>query len=562
MEVRATREEASTSAESPRPVSAPVGYFRIERPEEIDRILCEAARSQETVAWTDHAGHSGTASLFDEDGIRLAVAEPMELSGPVRLAFLAHGVPLFVACVVVRNRVDAPISVWSAEHRAATRVAPSSALHIEWSTWDRGQLRTHRFSVVDISSVGVRTLHPVGTPLLPESPTPIALLGEDTVIPCLATRRTTSPTAHGLECGLSLSVADSIPIADVLQRALLPQLILRRHVPPADVIDLFERSGYLSLRPGCVPTEGWLGIDADSISRDLVYVSRRGRPVGHISITRAYRETWLGHQIATIADDEESLDARRALYLGFASLPTILDGTHSRVIGYYNRSRPWHRIFFEHFAHSVSSPEMATVCPFDRFERGSTPLALELPDAVEVTEATERELVSVAALARAQLPHIVSDAMDLHPARLRVDALHPAYLTSSLHRSRDVVVLRINGRMAGAALCEFASRELSLFNVMNMAQLFMSENIDPRAQRALHHHVRQRYLERGVENPLVVARPGTFDASADADVRLAETMGCIVWSAEGLRAYENYVQLHFAWLSQRKTSWLTGEIRR
>lgn len=562
MEVPSTGDAASTSPESQRPVSVPLGSFRIERSEDIDRILYDAARARETVAWTDEAGHSGTGHLSDEDGIRLSATEPVELRGSLRLAFLVHGVPLFVACNVEREQIRGPLSAWSAEHRAATRVVPSSALHIEWWRWDEGRLRTHRFSVIDISSVGVRTLHAPGAPLLPESPTPIALAGEGTVIPCVATRKSATPTARGVECGLSLELADSLPLADVLQRVLLPQLRLRRHVPRADVIDLFERSGYLSLRPGCVPTDAWLGIDADAISRDLVYVSRTGRPVGHISITRAYRETWLGHQIATIADDEESLDARRALYLGFASLPTILDGTHSRVIGYYNRSRPWHRIFFEHFAHSVSSSDMAVVCPFDRFERGVAPLVLELPSGIEVGPATERELVTVAALAHAQLPRIVIEAMDLHPARLRVESLHPAYLSSSFYRSRDVVVLRVDGVMVGAALCEYSSREISLFNVMNMAQFFMSEGVDPRAQLALHHHVRRGYLERGVEDPLVVARPGTFDATADPDTRLAETMGCIVWSAEGLRAYENYVQLHFAWLSQRTTPLLAGESRR
>jgi hypothetical protein len=339
----------------------------------------------------------------------------------------------------------------------------------------------------------------------------------------------------------------------MILRTLFPRLTLRRNVPADLIVRLFEDSRYLDLRRGCRPSRRWLGLDADRISRDLTYVTPDGHPVGHVSITRAYRHAWLGHQIATLSDHEHSLDARRALYLSFAMLPGLLDGGNAKLLGYYDRSRPWHQIFFEQFVRNVSSPELAALTPLDRFERQPVPLGLdtEIPSHIQVEQASGRDLAIAAQMARRHTPPLLAEALDLQPSGLRSDHLHPAYAATRWKRSRDVLLLRVRGQPAGVALCEVTTRDLSLFNIMNIAQFFMADRVEPAAQRIFQHQVRRFYAERAISDPLVVAPAGTFQGELDRKVRLAETMGCIVWSAEGLRAFENYARLRFAWLQQR-----------
>jgi hypothetical protein len=158
------------------------------------------------------------------------------------------------------------------------------------------------------------------------------------------------------------------------------------------------------------------------------------------------------------------------------------------------------------------------------------------------------------------LPALLCDAIDLFPETLVSEALHDCYRGSSLERGREVFVARDQGRVVAIALCEYTDRSLSVFNIMNLAYMFVaSADVSPDLQRGLQHTVRSFYLARDISDPIVVSPENNFDATLDAEVQLAEVMGCLVWSAQGLRAYENYVRLRFAWLQQGRRA--TGASR-
>ena len=528
--------------------------FAIEDQGEAEAVLRDAAGEEVRVAWTDGTGRSGSGTLFLERGnVLLSAEEATPPVGRTRIAFVLFGVPFFVSCRLLESRLLTPLQVWSADNRTSTRVSPAAVIRLEWYSSDKGAMRVDDAAILELGGNGARSFHPTGTPVPNEDLFAATVSHGGAFSHCIAEVRSRKVSSSGVELGLRLMADDPTPFAEIMLRTMFPRIALRRHVDPVRVLRLFEASRYLGLRDGCRPSRRWLRLDADAVSRDLTYVGLDGEAVGHVSITRAYRETWLGHQIATVSDHAESLDARRCLYLSFAMLPSLLDGPSAKLVGYYNRSRPWHQVFFEQFVRSVNSPAIASLASFNRFERKMSPLALdtEIPPHIQVEEASGRDFGIAAQLARRHVPPLLADALDFRPSGLRSQRLHTAYAGTRWKRARHVFMLRVHGRTAGAALCEVTSRDLSLFNIMNMAQFFLADSVDPLAQRVFQHRIREFYAERGVIDPLVIAPAETFDGTLDPEVRLAENMGCVVWSNEGLRAFENYARLRFAWLQQR-----------
>lgn len=476
------------------------------------------------------------------------------VSGAVRVAFVLGGVPLFAELSPNGARVDDEAGVWSTEKRESRRVLCSVPSDVRWWTFENGVPCTRSAELLDLAGSGARILLPSGSSLpRRDSSFPVSIGLGDESVQCLAEVRNELETQRGIELGLALeSSPDRDRLADLCARMFLPQVKMRRDVSGRAVCDLFEESGYLGLRAALRPRREWLELDADTLSRDMVYLSRTGEAIGHVSITRAYRNTWLGHQIAMHPRHEEGLAARRNLYLGFASLPTLIDGLSTRLIGFFDRERPWHQVFFEHFARSVGSPDMVVVTPWDRYELRE-PVA-ELTDTtsgVEIAEATPADLGLLTLVAREGLPPLVANALDLTPSSLVAPALHPAYHGHAIGRSRRVFVLRERHEVTAFALAELSDRSLSIFNMLNSAHFFGVAGRASRSGRAaLVAHVLGYYREHGIDYPTIIAPHGSFDAAAHPELTLEETMGCIVWSGPALRAYENYVQLRFNWLGR------------
>jgi hypothetical protein len=192
------------------------------------------------------------------------------------------------------------------------------------------------------------------------------------------------------------------------------------------------------------------------------------------------------------------------------------------------------------------------IADLDRFERrdptAPLPSPPDVPPGVEIGAPLAHELVVATALIRAQLPALVAETLDIHPERLVSPALHPRYATAPYTRARRVLVLRARGRLLGVALCELGSRELSLFNLFNMAFFFFAAGADApstAAQLALLAEVRALYARQHEHNPLIVAPPGVFDATAEEGTELVETMGLIAKSGRALRQYESFLDYHF-----------------
>jgi hypothetical protein len=331
-----------------------------------------------------------------------------------------------------------------------------------------------------------------------------------------------------------------------------PQLVDRGAVDSHAVVELFEQSRYLSLRETeqAAPSEAWCCPDfASDLSIDTIYRADDGSLLGHVSVTRAYSKTWLGHQLATLKGHPESAASRHALYRHFACAPLLSDGEDCFLLGYYNRELRWHQLFFESFVDWVGSDAQSVVLEFDRFEpiSGAEPQPRECPEEVVVEHLHRLDVANAVRIIATQLPALAVRAFDIDEAHLQSEALHPDYAARGVERTRQVLVLREFGEIVGVALCETGSRHLSLFNLLNMGQIYLCPDRTSRSGRAaLLAAVRNFYRERGTTDPVLVAPPGAFDRPEDVGLTREETMGCIIWSGQSLLQYQSFISYCFA----------------
>lgn len=332
-----------------------------------------------------------------------------------------------------------------------------------------------------------------------------------------------------------------------------PQLVDRGALDRTDVVDLFERSRYLALRETeqAAPSEAWCCPDfATDLSIDTIYRADDGALLGHVSVTRAYSRSWLGHQLATLKGHPESAASRHALYRHFACAPLLSDGEHCYLLGYYNRELRWHQLFFESFVDWVGDQSQAVVAEFDRFEPiTDEPVepSAEAPDDIVVECLHPLDVELAVQLVAEQLPPLAVQALDIDRAHLQSSALHPHYEERGVERTRQVFVLWESDELVGVALCETGSRHLSLFNLFNMGQVYVRPGHSSRAGRAmLLRAVRSFYAARGTSDPVLVAPPGSFEHPEDAGLRREETMGCIIWSGRSLLQYQSFISYCFA----------------
>ncbi|MEN9577235.1 MAG: hypothetical protein RJA70_244 [Pseudomonadota bacterium] len=430
--------------------------------------------------------------------------------------------------------------------------AGQAVLH--WGRLLGGAPEVNVSQVHDLTPGGVLLRLPPGAPIPPSTPFPAVLKLGGNQLRCLAETRNRSQKHGVCHLGLRLRVAASdLAMVDAYLHARFPHLVARHQIDSRVLEKLFADSGYLALRAGEGISEGWRRL-ASPGSKDMVYRSADGVVLGHMSVTRTYPHAWMIHQLATLSGHEESGVCRTVLYGLVGSVPSLIDGDSARLLAFYDTTLSWHRLFFEQFLDWVDDAALACVVRFDRFEQtgevfARSPTESPLPLQMEIRRGVAGHELEVTALVRAQLPDLTAELFAIHPDLLNVDELVPGF-----ERGRTVFTLWVDNKLKGAALCETGTRHASLFNLLNMVQLYFcvgSQAPTPSAQCALLARARQYYAELGVDDPVVISPTGTFAGDAEPGTRLAEAMGCIAVSSAGLRQWENFCKFHMGRRFQR-----------
>gem|GEM_PF-630233 len=352
--------------------------------------------------------------------------------------------------------------------------------------------------------------------------------------------------ADSTRVALSFSpVDDDMNIGPSLLTLRFPSLKERWQVDPAQMQDLMERSGYAALSCRTGVASSWLQLRQPELTQDRVYLSAQGEPVGHLSQTRAYSRTWVGHQLATLPGHPESVQAWLSLYRFGAALPLLVDGDEAMQIAYFDPTKRWHERFFSRFVRWMEDPKHSQIVRLDRFEVQSE--GADYQGKVLGRPAREDELPLVTDLARARLGDLAAAALDVRCEQLRSACLQPAFEAAGMQRSREVVVLEHEGRVEAAALLERGSADVNAFGLFDMAQVFLARGRAPAPERleGFMQYILQWYIEQGVPQPIFAAPEGSLCERPHPRLAKEETMGLMLWSAEGLRHYDNYLQFTF-----------------
>jgi hypothetical protein len=208
-------------------------------------------------------------------------------------------------------------------------------------------------------------------------------------------------------------------------------------------------------------------------------------------------------------------------------------------------------VFFKDFVPWVNDPALSVVVEWDCFERAdvcddAAPIAPAVSTDYRVGPLEPPELEAATALVRSQLPSLMSDALDLQPERLDCPALN-----GDVSRARSAIAVRSSRGLLGVALCESGPASASLFNLLNVAQLFLPD-APPGASDALLCAVLGHYTERGIERPLLFALPGTVSPERQPALRFRERMGAIAHGGAGLMQYESYICVQMGRFFRRK----------
>ena len=466
-----------------------------------------------------------------------------------RSEFLLEGAAERVSDRECHIRVERVLSM---SRRDCERVRlPSGAMRLEWDdplTPDRKLAA----DVLDITPKGLAVrFEPGATELFPAPPLTLTLRAPELSLRLVGEVQNTRNEGGARIVGLKIApvhARDVNRLTALCRTRRFPALRERKSVASDAMLALMRASGYLDLREGGPghPTDAWKdGPGDDSLAENVVYQTENGALLGHMSCLRVYETTFLLQELATVGLRRGKI--AYPLYMQHMEWIAGLSQNRGFVLAYFNQSKSWHQSLFGDFVRWAGSEALSVITELERLE-ARAPITRDAAGAALVRPPRPDEIPFVARLSRSQVPALYADAVALDEHAVSRSSLCQEYERLALERGRTAFVVELDGRAAGAALCDTGPRELSLFNLLNFAHVFFREGMSPararETQRALLTAVRTFYAERDVADPLIVVPKGGARFGSEAGLEIAETMGA--WSASlgGLKQWRNF--MHFA----------------
>lgn len=357
---------------------------------------------------------------------------------------------------------------------------------------------------------------------------------------------------HAGRCGLCVHQG---PARELVQSTYVsfrfPELVSRADIDHREAIELARKSGFLELRPGMDVPPGWADLRLPAhLGQDAAYKDAQGRAVGFMSATRTGRRAWLVHQLVSDRHHPEIYGAIFQLHDFMMTYPRVMGGTDARIMCYFDRGKSRNEIYYDSFERMVGDPELVGTVPLQRFERpDGTPLPAEIPASAraELRECKEEDELALFELVRRNLPRLHADALEAFPGMFTRSSVDPSFDESGLQRGRKTFVLVEPSGIVAAALCEYGSRELSLFGLFNICHLYRRPGapVHEADERRLLFAVRRFYLEQGISDPVITSPPRCFEVLREPGTRLEETMAWYVWHPDILPQYENFYRFRF-----------------
>lgn len=289
---------------------------------------------------------------------------------------------------------------------------------------------------------------------------------------------------------------------------------------------LFENSGYFSLS-GKTPEQfeplkasflsfGQRAASMPQLLCQAVWPSQRGVEAS-VSLLKAYHGSWLGHQLAKRAGRAPgSVDPRsvmRDIYVRAFEHPQA-DPDFRWIIGYVEARVPWMQKAHVGFAEQHASTGLTVSLPFRLMEISSAVPATSSMRRIQVSSASQTELIEFLAVVQQCRPAGYADSLDLRLEAFDLPNVKRLWKEAGFARERDVLVARIGGVPMAAALVESGEMGTNLFRLLDGVRVFpMQPGGDSLAFTALMEACRTWYRSQGKESFVLFKENEDLDTS-------------------------------------------------
>ena len=272
-------------------------------------------------------------------------------------------------------------------------------------------------------------------------------------------------------------------------------------------------------------------VDANEPTEILrrAWVSDGGETVGRVAVGRWMTTTWLVHLTCARAMHPQALTCWRDLYRFAATAPLYSDGPRAHLAALYDVDGPWHHRFTEGFVDWLEDSTCATSL---RVERRRVPARKNTPSGLGLLPADHPSVERLARRLAVRFAPLIRTALGWN-----VDRLHAR--TTPI-RPEDPPSLPAAGVFTVTTDRELGHVIVDPMPVVGSAAkpsaatwIVPAEDAD---RKALVEAARLAAGQCGFVHTDVFAGP-----RQTASVAPAEPTGVMVWSAEGLRQYDQYL---------------------
>jgi hypothetical protein len=277
---------------------------------------------------------------------------------------------------------------------------------------------------------------------------------------------------------LDMSLEDYSRLAHILTNAMDPHLYVSGDVDLESLWEFFFSSGFIypkkysvlqSEKEGCKETCRRLYEERREIARHITY-EKNGRIFGHISMVRAYDQTWVIHHHAsqTVNGRRNGFGVLKALMLFLNDMRRFPSANMKYAMCYYRPENRFPTGVFGDFAAAIGNPRVCSVDRFSYHVYSRAALDVHMTSEWLIEECNEGDLFKITEWYKDRSGGLMFDAMGLCQKSRSIESIERLYGKLGLFRRINVFSLKKRDQLVAGFIVNQADPGL------NLSQLFSS----------------------------------------------------------------------------------------
>ncbi len=280
--------------------------------------------------------------------------------------------------------------------------------------------------------------------------------------------------------GLKVNVSEWFPRYDFFRyiaRKTYPNVRWMEECERDDVLELYEKSGYFSLKP---QEEMQRSIDCwkatcaklrnkRQVSANLVY-DGNGKLLTAASALRIYDKTFLGHQLASLPEARLNMKSKTDVY--FVMSDFLIDHLYcDHYLTYFDTHNPWHREVYTKMGAFIDDENKFIFDEMEMFEYKAgrrKSLTAQKGYTVEVPDSPAEFL----GYCKKSMKPVERDCYDYDEGSFSLRKITQVYEVLDLYVVRRLWSVKKKGKIVAYAVAETYSDGLNLFNLLDMCRVY------------------------------------------------------------------------------------------